>query len=119
MNFVKIRLEYPSIFKEKRHVGEKKFQRYIGKEIILSAYLMKVLRVGGLMELQNEVKYYLSRFGMSKSHMANALDISLQQLSAWTSEKLVLPDYHMEKIKKFIDTMKRVDEFLQQNNLVM
>lgn len=77
------------------------------------------IRVGGTMKLQDEVKYYLSRFGMSKSHMANALDISLQQLSAWTREKLVLPDYHMEKIRKFIDTVKMVDEFLQQNNLVM
>ena len=80
---------------------------------------MKVLRVGGTMKLQDEVKYYLSRFGMSKSHMANALDISLQQLSAWTREKLVLPDYHMEKIRKFIHTVKMVDEFFQQNNLVM
>lgn len=71
------------------------------------------------MGLQNEVKHYLSRFGMSKSHMAKALDISLQQLSAWTNEKLVLPDYHMEKIREYVDAMKKVDEFLQENSLVM
>lgn len=71
------------------------------------------------MGLQNEVKHYLSRYGISKSHMANVLNISLQQLSAWTNEKLVLPDYHMEKIRQYVDTMKRVDEFLQENSLVM
>lgn len=71
------------------------------------------------MGLQNEVKYYLSRYGISKSHMAKALNLSLQQLSAWTNEKLVLPDYHMAKIEKYVDTMKRVDEFLQANGLVM
>lgn len=51
--------------------------------------------------------------------MAKALNLSLQQLSAWTNEKLVLPDYHMAKIEKYVDTMKRVDEFLQANGLVM
>lgn len=71
------------------------------------------------MGLQNEVKHYLCRFGISKSHMAKALDISIQQLSAWTNGKLVLPDYHMDKIGQYVDTLKRVDEFLQVNNLVM
>ena len=71
------------------------------------------------MGLQNEVKHYLSHFGISKSHMAKALNITIQQLSAWTNGKLVLSEYHMDNIRKYVDTMKQVDEFLQVNNLVM
>ena len=71
------------------------------------------------MGLQNDVKHYLSRFGISKSHMAKALNITIQQLSAWTNGKLVLSEYHMDNIRKYVDTMKQVDEFLQVNNLVM
>lgn len=71
------------------------------------------------MGLQNEVKHYLSQFGISKSHMAKVLDISIQQLSAWTNERLVLSDYNIEKIRQYVDTMKKVDDFLQENSLVI
>lgn len=71
------------------------------------------------MGLQNEVKNYLSRYGISKSHMAKKIGISIQQLSAWTNGKLVLPDYHIEKIGQYVNTLKRVDEFLQANSLVL
>lgn len=84
---------------------------------LLQEKLMKDYR--WIMELQNEVKYYLSRFGITKSHMAKALNISLQQLSAWTNQKLVLPKYHIENIELYVDTLKRIDAFLQDNGLVM
>lgn len=71
------------------------------------------------MGLQNEVKNYLSLYGISKSHMANRLGISIQQLSAWTNGKLVLPDYHIKKISQYVNTLKRVEEFLQANSLVL
>lgn len=71
------------------------------------------------MGLQNEVKNYLSYYGISKSHMANILGISIQQLSAWTHGKLVLPDYHMEKIEQYVNTLKMVDDFLQEKGLVI
>ncbi|MBQ6886248.1 MAG: helix-turn-helix transcriptional regulator [Lachnospiraceae bacterium] len=71
------------------------------------------------MGLQNEVKDYLSQYGISKSHMAKTLGISIQQLSAWTNGKLVLPDYHMKMIGQYVDTLKRVDDFLQINGLVL
>ena len=71
------------------------------------------------MGLQNEVKNYLSRYGISKSHMAKVLNISIQQLSAWTNGKLVLPDYHVERIGKYVDTLKQIDDFLQVNGLVI
>ena len=71
------------------------------------------------MGLQNEVKNYLSRYGISKSHMAKTLDISIQQLSAWSTGKLVLPNYHMEKIGQYLHVLKSVDDFLQENNLVI
>ena len=80
---------------------------------------MKDYKVGGLMGLQNEVDHYLSRFGISKSHMAKILDISIQQLSGWTNERLVLPDYHIGKIRQYVDTLKKVDDFLQENSLVL
>lgn len=80
---------------------------------------MKDYKVGGLMGLQNEVNHYLSRFGISKSHMAKILDISIQQLSGWTNERLVLPDYHIEKIQQYIDTLKKVDDYLKENSLVL
>lgn len=97
-----------------------KCQRYIGKGIILLLKtLIKNYKIGGRMGLQNDVKHYLSRFGISKSHMAKALNITIQQLSAWTNGKLVLSEYHMDNIRKYVDTMKQVDEFLQVNNLVM
>lgn len=69
--------------------------------------------------LQNEVKSYLERYGISKSHMATIIGISIQQLSAWSTGKLVLPEYHIRRITQYVNTLKEVDEFLQSNNLVM
>lgn len=71
------------------------------------------------MGLQNEVKNYLSRYGISQSHMARTLGISNQQLSAWVNEKLVLPDYHIKRIMVYLTTLKRVDDFLQEKGLVL
>lgn len=51
--------------------------------------------------------------------MAKVLNISIQQLSAWTNGKLVLPDYHVERIGKYVDTLKQIDDFLQVNGLVI
>lgn len=67
------------------------------------------------MGLQNEIENYLSQYGITKSHMAKKLGISLQQLSAWIHCKLVLPDYHMEKINQYYNILKSVDGFLQSN----
>lgn len=71
------------------------------------------------MGLQNEIKNYLSKYGISQSHMARLLNISNQQLSAWFNEKLVLPDYHIRNINEYLWTLKKVDNFLQENNLVL
>lgn len=71
------------------------------------------------MGLQNEIKNYLSKYGISQSHMARLLNISNQQLSAWFNEKLVLPDYHIKAVRKYLITLKRVDDFLQENELVL
>ena len=71
------------------------------------------------MGLQNEVKNYLSKYGISQSHMAKLLNVSNQQLSAWFNEKLVLPDYHIKRIRLYLTTLKRVDDFLQENGLVL
>ena len=71
------------------------------------------------MELQNKVSYYLCLYGISKSHMARVVNVSIQQLSAWSKGKLVLPDYHMKKIQQYLDALEAVDKFLKNNSLVL
>lgn len=69
------------------------------------------------MEMQEEVIRYLDKFGISKGHMAKVVGLYQTQLSSWLSKRLVLSDYHVENIKKYLQTLKSVDEHLQKNNL--
>lgn len=69
--------------------------------------------------MQNEIKIYLKMFGITKSHMAKTIGISISQLSSWMSGKLVLPDYHMVSIKNYLTVLRAVDGFLNENNLAL
>lgn len=40
MNFERSSSKYPSIFKGKRHIEKKKYQRYIGKGIVRTANII-------------------------------------------------------------------------------
>ena len=71
------------------------------------------------MGLQNEVKAYLSKYGIMKSHMAKILGISVPQLSSWMTGRLVLPDYHMVKIREYLRVLKSVDSFLYEHNMAL
>lgn len=69
--------------------------------------------------MQDEIKVYLKIFGITQSHMAKIIGISNPQLSSWMSGKLVLPDYHMVSIKNYLTVLQAVDDFLNENNLVL
>ncbi|WP_458397514.1 hypothetical protein [Anaerotignum sp.] len=71
------------------------------------------------MGLQNEVRDYLSKYGITKSHMAKTLDISAAQLTSWMTGRLVLPDYHMVKIREYLRVLESVDSFLYEHNMVL
>lgn len=69
--------------------------------------------------MQEEIKSYLKIFGITQSHMAKTLGISIPQLSSWMSGRLVLPDYHMASIKNYLTVLQAVDGFLNENNLAL
>lgn len=71
------------------------------------------------MKLQEEIKKYLSKYGIAKSHMAKVIGVYQSQLSAWFNGKLVLSDCHMVKIDEYGQTLKALSEFLDKNNLVL
>jgi len=74
---------------------------------------------GERMDLQSEIKYYLNKFGMTRAHMAGTLNIPRSTLSGWLSCRLVLPTYHLTSITKYRDDLKLVEQFLEQNNIVI
>ncbi len=69
--------------------------------------------------LQDEVLHYLAKFGISRIHMARQIGICQPSISAWFNKKLVLPDYHVLSIEKYLQTLKTVDSYLQENGLVL
>lgn len=71
------------------------------------------------MELQDEIIQYLTKYGIAKSHMAKVVGVYQSQLSSWLNRRLVLPDYHVINIKKYLQTLKGVDGYLQENNLAL
>lgn len=71
------------------------------------------------MDLQTEIKYYLKKYGMTRAHIADALRIPRSTLSAWLSGRLVLPSHHMDNILKYRDDLKLVEQYLEQNNIVI
>ena len=71
------------------------------------------------MGLQEEVILYLTKYGITKSHMARVIGVYQSQLSAWINKKLVLSEHHVNNIKKYINTLKSVDNYLEEKNLVL
>ena len=55
------------------------------------------------MELQAEVKNYLEEHGIKKKHLAAILGIHPTQLWKWLSQKYILSNSQMEKIKAFLN----------------
>lgn len=51
--------------------------------------------------------------------MARVIGVYQSQLSAWINKKLVLSEHHVNNIKKYINTLKSVDNYLEEKNLVL
>lgn len=71
------------------------------------------------MGLQEEVILYLTKYGITKSHMARVIGVYQSQLSAWLNKKLVLSEHHVNNIEKYINTLRSVDNYLQEKSLVL
>lgn len=71
------------------------------------------------MQLQKDVLYYLEKYGIKQSHMAENINVSRQQLSSWLHGKLVLPGYHMVAITTYLNRLKEMDKYLTDKGLIL
>ncbi|WP_024346880.1 hypothetical protein [Lacrimispora indolis] len=71
------------------------------------------------MGLQDEATLYLTKYGITKIHMAKVIGIYPSQLSAWLNKKLVLSKNNVNNIEKYINTLRSVDNYLQEKSLVL
>lgn len=64
------------------------------------------------MDLQRQLKTFITLYGISKKHIADKLGIPPTELYSWLSGRIHMSDSNVNKVQEYVQLLQKVDGFL-------